>query len=135
MAAGAEALGVVYFAAVKLVGYTAAAWFLKRRYGQPGVNAWAADGVRTVIGLVVGVIAVFLASQLDIFRTTPAFFILLVPTRIAEWLLLLWLFFERPAWSWGRALTWASLGTVWPFILDIPAIISAFALPGGVWIC
>ena len=135
MAAGAEILGVVYFAAVKLAGYTAAASFLKRRYALPGVNAWVAGGVRTVIGLVVGVIAVFFASQLDIFRSTPTFFVLLVPTRIAEWLLLLWLFFERPNWSWSRALTWASLGTVWSFILDVPAIISAFALPGGMWIC
>jgi hypothetical protein len=135
MPGGPEALGIVYFAAVKFAGYTAAASFLKRRYGLPGVNAWAAGGVRTAIGLVVGVLAVFFASQLDIFRNTPAFFVLLVPTRIAEWLLLLWLFFERPDWSWRRALTWAALGTVWSFILDVPAILSVFLLPGGMWIC
>ena len=135
MPGGPELLGVVYFAAVKLASYTVAARFLKSKYGRPGVNAWAAGGVRTVIGLTVGVLAVFLASQLDIFRNTPAFFILLVPTRMAEWLLLLWLFFERPDWQWRRALGWASLGIVWSFVLDVPAILAAFALPGGVWIC
>lgn len=94
MAAGAEILGVVYFAAVKFAGYTAAASFLKSRYRRPDVNAWVAGGVRTAIGLAVGLVAVFFASQLEIFRSTPAF-----------------------------------------FVLDIPAILSAFVLPGGMWIC
>ena len=135
MPAGPEVLGVVYFAAVKLVGYTAAAKYLKGKYSRPEVNAWLAGGVRTFIGLAFGIFAVFFASQLDIFRSTPAFFVLLVPVRIVEWLLLLWLFFERPNWGWSRALGWAATGTVWSFVLDVPAIFAVFALPGGMWIC
>lgn len=135
MAAGAEMLGVAYFAAVKLAGYTAAAKFLKGKYARPEVNAWLAGSVRTFIGLAFGIFAVFFASQLDIFRSTPAFFILLVPARLVEWLLLLWMFFERPDWNWGRALKWASLGILWSFVLDIPAIFAVFVLPGGMWIC
>ena len=135
MPAGPEIFGVVYFAAVKWVGYTGAARVLKSQYGRPGHNAWLVGGVRTLIGLAVGILAVYFASQLQIFRSTPAFFILLIPARVGEWLLLLWLFFERPDWNWVRALSWATLGTAWSFVLDIPAILAVFVLPGGMWIC
>jgi len=135
MPAGPEALGLAYFVAVKFAGYSAAANYLRRQYPESKVNPLLAGGVRTVIGIVVGISAVFATEQFGIVRSTVAFFAFLFPTRILEWLLLLWLFFERPNGSWQRAIGWSVKGTGWSYLLDIPAILAVFVLPGGVWVC
>jgi len=135
VAAGPQTLGFFYFAAVKLAGYTAAASFLKRQYPESKVNPWFAGGVRTLIGIVVGVAAVFLGEKMGLFRSTPEFFVFLVPVRILEWLLLLYIFFERPVLNLGRSLKWSSIGVAWSFTLDIPAVLAVFLIPGGAWIC
>jgi hypothetical protein len=43
-------------------------------------------------------------------------------------------FYRRP-WSWRAALGFSLLGTCWSYLLDVPAIVSMFVLPGGFWIC
>lgn len=135
MAFGAEAMGVVYFAAVKFAGYTAAGYFLRRKYPEAIVSPFVIGFVRTLIGLVAGAAVMLLVSRLDIAGGGFGFYLLLLPVRIAEWLLVLWLFFERGDWQWSRALGWATLGFAWSSLLDLPAVLSAFLLPGGVWIC
>jgi hypothetical protein len=92
-------------------------------------------GVRTVIGLGAGIGAAYAASKLGIIRSDKDFFLLLAPIRICEWLLLLALFFRKPEWYWPRSLTLGVLGTIWSYLLDIPAIMAVFAVPGGSWIC
>jgi hypothetical protein len=134
MAAGPAPLGLVYFAAVKLVGYTAAASFIKRRIPSSSASPWLVGGVRTVIGLGAGIGAAYVASQLGILRSEVGFYALLAPIRMCEWLILLRLFFHRD-WNWSRSLKLAALGTVWSYVLDIPAIMAVFAIPGGAWIC
>jgi hypothetical protein len=135
MPMGPEGLGFVYFATVKFAGYTAAASYLKRKYPEAQANPWLAGGVRTLIGVAVGFAVVFLGKDVGLIPSGPGFFVLLVPIRILEWLLLLYLFFERPSWTWQRAFKWSSLGTVWSFALDLPAILAMFVIPGGAWIC
>ena len=135
MPAGPAPLGLVYFAAVKFVGYTAAGSFIKREFAESSVSPWLVGGVRTVIGLGAGFGAVFAASQLGILRSEVGFYALLAPIRICEWLLLLGLFFRRPEWKWPQSLRLALLGTVWSYLLDIPAVAAVFAIPGGAWIC
>ena len=71
-------------------------------------------------------------------QTTPshfAFYALLAPIRILEWLLLLALFYRRQLWSLRNALGYSLLGTGWSYLLDLPAILAMFVLPGGAWIC
>jgi hypothetical protein len=129
-------MGLAYFAAVKLCGYAAAGVYLNRRYASPRpARPWVVGLVRTGIGLVVGVGAIALASRLSIDRSEWLFYVLLGPLRVGEWLLLLAIFFERPWTSWPRALKFAGLGSLWSYLLDVPAIAAAFTLPGGVWIC
>jgi hypothetical protein len=129
-------MGLVYFGAVKLAGYTAAAVYLKKRqFPESKVSPWLVGGVRTVLGLVAGVGAVFAAEQLGLIRAEFGFYVLLVPIRMGEWLILLALFFRRPEWRWSRALKLAAIGTVWSFVLDVPAILAVFVIPGGMWIC
>jgi hypothetical protein len=135
MAAGPATLGLVYFTAVKFAGYTAAAAFIKRRIPSTTKSAWLIGGVRTAIGIGVGLGAVYAFSRLGIIRSEISFYALLAPIRICEWLLLLALFFRRPEWDWPRSLKLAGLGAVWSYVLDVPAILAVFVIPGGAWIC
>ena len=134
MPGGPLPLGLAYFAAVKFVGYAAAASFIKRRIPDSSASPWLVGGVRTVIGLGAGIGAAYVASQLGILRSEVGFYALLAPIRICEWLILLRLFFHRD-WEWSRSLKLAALGTVWSYVLDIPAIMAVFVIPGGAWIC
>jgi hypothetical protein len=134
MPGGPLPLGLAYFAAVKFVGYTAAASFIKRRIPDSSASPWLVGGVRTVIGLGAGIGAAYVASQLGILRSEVGFYALLAPIRICEWLIVLRLIFHRD-WDWSRSLKLAALGTVWSYVLDIPAIMAVFAIPGGSWIC
>ena len=73
------------------------------------------------------------AYGLDTFNTMPKCIAGLAVLRLAEWWLLLWLFYDRHLSSrrgWGVACG----GTVWSFILDIPAAIG-YIFAAGVWIC
>jgi hypothetical protein len=135
MPIGPDAMGVLYFCGIKFAGYTAMAAVLRRRY--PGATAapWRVGLVRTLIGLAAGTGVMLLAGQLQVIPASVAFHVLLLPVRIAEWLLLLRLFHERPEWRWPRALRWASIGYAWSCLLDVPALVAVLLLPGGVWIC
>ena len=63
------------------------------------------------------------------------FFGLLIPIRLAEWSLLIHLFFDRELTQRGRDLRYAARGTFWSFLLDAVGIGAAFVVPGGFWIC
>lgn len=133
MPAGIESLGLVYFAAVKFVGYTAAASFIKSQISASSASPWLIGGIRTTIGLGAGIMAALVASQIGLLRSEVGFYVLLAPIRICEWLLLLRLFF--PAIKKGMALKLATFSTLWSYVLDIPAILAVFSIPGGAWIC
>jgi hypothetical protein len=135
MAFGSEPLGLVYFAAIKFAGYSAAAYYIKKRIPGATSSPWFIGATRTVIGLLVGIGAAFLAESLGILKSELAWYALLAPLRLLEWLALLWLFFRRFNWSWARSLKLAALGSLWSYILDIPAVLAVFVVPGGAWIC
>jgi hypothetical protein len=128
-------LGLAAFTAVKLLGYTAAAAVIKKQTPDSSASVWLVGGVRTAIGIAVGIGAALAAERLGMFRSGFPFYLLLAPIRICEWLLLLWLFFRDPKREWAQTLMFAVFGTLWSYVLDIPAILSAFAIPGGFWIC
>ncbi|MCC7249645.1 MAG: hypothetical protein IT473_13565 [Lysobacter sp.] len=132
---GAGPAGLAYFVAVKLAGYTAMAYYLRKKYPQSTASPWVVGATRTLIGLGAGIGLVFLTERIGIVTPSFAFYGVMLPLRIAEWLLVLWLFYERPDWRWSRALRWASLGYVVSCLLDAPAVLSMFVLPGGVWVC
>jgi hypothetical protein len=135
MPIGPAPFGLVYFAAVKFAGYTAAATFLKGRFPESTASPWLVGGVRTVIGLVAGFGTVFASVHLGILKSEASFYALLVPIRMCEWLMLLGLFYRRPVWEWRRSLKFAAFGTFWSYLLDMPAIWAVFTIPGGAWIC
>ncbi len=136
MAFGPEPLGLIYFAGVKFVGYSAAALYLNKQYAPPNRRSpWFVGGARTAIGLLAGVGAIALLSRFSGAQNTVLFYLALAPVRMVEWLLLLALFFKPESLIAPRALGHAALGSLWSYCLDIPAAMALFALPGGAWIC
>jgi hypothetical protein len=132
------ALGYAGFAAVKLAGYTLAGWYLSRRYGRPDVGALRVGATRTLIGMAAGALylGLWMAAGAAARTEGATFWYLagLAPIRLAEWWLLVWIFydrrFEQPAKGWRAVL----LGTAWSYVLDAPAIAGLLAA-GGFWIC
>ena len=135
MPMGPAPLGLVYFTAIKFAGYTAMAYWLRSQYPQGTTAPWKVGLVRTIIGLSAGICIVFVADGIGVDVPSLRFYALLLPVRIAEWMLLLKLFYERPEWRWRRAFGWSLFGYLWSTLLDLPAIATAFMLPGGVWVC
>lgn len=63
------------------------------------------------------------------------YFAWLVPILLAEWFVVIWIFYDR-------ALDFGTLdakaiagGTIWSYVLDAIGIGAAFVLPGGIWVC
>jgi len=135
MPAGPGPLGLAYYVGVKLAGYCGAAHYLNRYFGDRKANVFVAGVTRTAIGLTVGVGSVALLSSLEVIRGEWLFYVFLIPVRLCEWLLLLWLFYRKPRWDQRTMTILSAKGMLWSFFLDIPAIIAVFVLPGGIWIC
>src|SRR5262245_1007283 len=90
-------IGYLSFCAVKFVGYSVAARFISRSYQRTDHSAFLVGGVRTLIGMAAG------AAYYNIWRLIPGvaaaggtgYLAGLLPVRLVEWWLLLWLFFDR----------------------------------------
>jgi hypothetical protein len=138
MPGGPLPIGIAAFTAVKFAGYTVAAIQLKRSYKIERPSALAIGGARTAVGIGVGVVyATAIGALLALlgFGSWPLFFLGLVPVRLAEWLLIIWAFFENPIKDSARAFKYSAAGTAWSFLLDVPALVALFYIPGGFWIC
>jgi hypothetical protein len=136
-------LGYATFCAVKFAGYTAAAHVLSIRYDGVDHAAWKVGAVRTLIGMVAG--ALYLGLWLVIdgpahFGARPMdnlsyrYLAGLLPVRIGEWWLLIWLFYDRSLIDIPRGWRMVTLGTLWSYVLDAPAIFG-FIATAGIWIC
>jgi hypothetical protein len=95
---------------------------------------------RTGIGLVAGILFGGLWKLLSmpcgdepaIELATPLFFALLIPVRIAEWCLLIHMFFDIGLFGRRKDTNYAALGTIWSSALNAVGIFAAFV---GFWIC
>lgn len=129
-------LGYAAFGAVKLAGYALAARFVSRTYGTPERSAWAVGAARTGIGIAAGAACSGVVWLLPPLAREAGwiFFAGLLPVRILEWWLLLWLFYDRKLEHNARGWRVVALATVWSYVVDIPALAGLF-LTGGFWIC
>jgi len=162
-------MGFAYFLAAKMLGYTAFChWVVgpkiiaaETERAEPAMaspnefrvaslesadertivpSAVKAGAIRTLIGLVVGVVVGLGFWTIPYFSRhdstgTVLFFSLLVPVRIGEWWLLFrWLYKMRPFNDpvGLRLITW---GILVSFALDALGVVTAFVLPGGMWVC
>ncbi len=126
--------GYLAFCAVKAVGYTAAAAVISRIYSRTDRNALVVGATRTLIGINVG--AALYACRVDgveFFYGTASGIAALIAVRLAEWWLVLCIYYDRNPSS-PRGWAVAVGGSVWSFVLDIPAVIG-YIIAAGVWIC
>jgi hypothetical protein len=131
------ALGYAGFCAVKLAGYTLAGWYLSRSYARPDVGALRVGAVRTLIGMAAGALYFSLWWASGALVSGPASYLYLaglLPVRLAEWWLVVWLFYDRKLMQPAKGWRAVGLGTVWSYVLDAPAIAGLLAV-GGFWIC
>lgn len=123
-------LGYAVYAAIKFVGYSIAAKYISRAYAATNRNSYLVGGTRTLIGMATGAAFYFLLLAWE--PSYPVMLAALFPIRVIEWWFLVWLFydrrFSRPGLGWKVAL----LGSVWSYVCDIPAFVSAFITAGGV---
>ena len=132
MAAGALPLGVAIFSAVKLAGYSLAGRTLNRVNNVSHPKPLVFGAARTLLGLVAGISYAIVVQKLGIERTGAWYYIDLFPVRQLEWTLMLFLFYRHsPRRRWVDS-TW---GTLWSYALDVPAVVLAWIIPGGFWIC
>ena len=96
--------------------------------------------IRTLIGVAVGSIVGLGFWSIPYFSNhgstgTVLFFTFLVPVRVGEWTLLYrWIYRMHPfADSEGMQLI--TFGILASFVLDAIGIVSAWILPGGIWVC
>ena len=138
MPAGIEnpELGYLGYAAIKFAGYSLAAALISRKYERDDRNPWLIGGVRTLIGMAAGAVCYGLTGLIPALQPAGGivFLIGIIPVRIAEWWLLLWLFFDRELKQTQKGWRTVATGLVWSFVLDVPALIG-FLLAGGFWIC
>jgi hypothetical protein len=145
MPAGPSPMGFLYFAAVKAAGYTAASVVLKNGYGLRGAPkppVWAVGLTRTGIGLAAGALYgglwILALNKFNAFTgegSEALSYALLLPIRLAEWILLIWIFLDRGLHQRARMWKYAAFGTICSYILDAIGVGAAFVLPGGFWVC
>ena len=137
---GPSPFGFIYFAGIKAVGYCAAGGVLNRLYedteGPPQKLALAVGLTRTAIGVIAGV--TYGALWIWVKPQTASFvpyFIGLLPIRLAEWLMVIWIFYDRPLVLRTLDAKAVAGGTIWSYVLDAIGIAATFVLPGGIWVC
>jgi hypothetical protein len=141
MPMGSAPWGYAYFVGVKLAGYTGAAAVIRRWYPEFRGRTFVVGLARTAIGIAMGAaygaLWFALAEFLVHAKNPNALFYLaaLLPVRMAEWALLVYLFFDRSLMDRRKALWVCAGGTVWSYCLDVIGIAAALVVPGGAWIC
>lgn len=135
MAFGSSALGIAYFAGIKLAGYSAFAYRINRDQSLTQPRPVVIGLTRAAIGIGAGVSYAWLVSHWAVNNGEVLFYAGLIPVRIVEWLFLLWLFYRAVPGLAPRRRRYLAEGVGVSYLLDLPAVFAAFALPGGFWIC
>ena len=132
---GSGLIGLAVFPVIKFTGYTLAGHFFKHRYEDPGISSAKFGAARTALGMLAGISYVYVAGSLTF--SDAHFYVGLVPVRIAEWLLTIWIFFEygNLAPNKLRLIKYSLLGVVWSYILDLFVILPVLFIPGWFWVC
>jgi hypothetical protein len=129
--------GYLGFCAIKFAGYSLAARWMFSAYDRRERRSFLVGGARTLIGMAAGA-AYFGFWKLLLKNDTPTqtveYFLGLLPLRIAEWWLLIWIFFDRPFREPSKGWLLVIFATVWSYVLDIPAGVG-FLVTGGFWVC
>ncbi len=142
MPGGPGVVGFVAFTGVKFGGYVVAALALRKAFNSDS-SPWKVGLARTLIGLGAGItfglafmfLTESLANKWSTGLSAIAFFGGLIPIRLAEWALLIHIFFDRGLVQRAKDFKYASAGAAWSFLLDAVGVAAALVIPGGIWVC
>jgi hypothetical protein len=116
---------VLYFPA-KIAFYTLVGWGLKKYYGQ-GIHPLLFGGLRVIVGLVVGLMSLFLVMNVSSGSGGSLDFLWLGLTRVIVWGAMIWVFFERRQFSLARFLIILILAILLSFGFDWAFFMSEFS--------
>jgi hypothetical protein len=122
---------------VKFAAYSWAASLISRAYDRSDLSSSVVGGTRALIGVITGVIYFVLLRYFfpDGSPGLGEFAPGLIPVRLVEWWLLIWLFYDRrltkPTLGWKVAALGTLLSFVIDFVLSIVAIIVGMIALGG----
>jgi len=128
-----------YLAAIKALGYLGAAYLLKRIYHNDAqLNIWTVTLTRLLLGLTVGLVYgglwILATRHREVARNLTLYLWLLFPIRIAEWLLILWLFVDKSLTRRIKSYWLAAAGACWSYALDGVTIMATSLIPDRIWI-
>lgn len=132
-----EVQSYLIFGGIKLGGYTLAGWFLNRAYKNSTANFFLVGLTRTVLGMIIGAGVGLAAFPVIVFLGglgCLVYVLGLIPVRLFEWFVIIRIFYDRNQETRDKNWAYARSGTLWSFILDIPALVG-FVSTGGFWIC
>jgi hypothetical protein len=133
-------MGFAYFVGIKFAGYTAAALAIRKFYPDFKGKIAKVGGVRTAIGIGAGLAygGIWWAGTSLSHSQDPSMFLYflgLLPVRIAEWMWLMYLFFDRGWIDPQKAFKVIAGGAAWSYFLDAIGVAAALVIPGGIWVC
>jgi len=132
-------LGIAAFAGIKFAGYAAAALALKKIEPVITASALKIAGIRTGLGVVMGIpatlIGVSLVSAIHPKFTDLEGYFVLAAVRLGIWALLLYMLTKQSGISRPRLLLLAALGAACSCLLDWPAFHLASVAPGQIPVC
>jgi len=124
------------FSVYKWLGYSLAGKLLNTCYAKRYPSAWKVGLVRALIGMAVGgmfTLTWYLLESHGFFRnlgmtmgrggSSLYYLAALIPVRIAEWSLIIWIFYDRKFDKAGKAIIFIVSGVVWSFLLDLPVVL------------
>lgn len=126
-------IGTLIYFLIKFLCYSGYAKYLNRLYSRTH-SIWKVGIVRTLLGLVVGVILKYLLLaalpiQLGVGRSPiggryiDLYFLLLTTIRFGEWLLIVWYFYDRELYISWKLFKAVLFGTLLSYIVDIPMML------------
>ncbi len=89
---------------------------------------------RTGVGIGVGVLYGLLLTLLPEAPALQAYLGLL-PVRVLEWGLLIWLFYGRSSIGFSRLSILTFIGVLVSYLLDGLGLVFVFVVPGAMWVC
>lgn len=131
---GSMLMAVGLYATVKIAGYSLAGKRLNALFNSTELNPFLFGAARTLIGVVVGPLLLTLLGAFFHGRDY-IYFVALVPVRFGEWTYMLHAVYSKAGFKILTHWKQIFMCIAWSFVLDAPAIMLMFSIPGGFWIC
>jgi hypothetical protein len=127
-------IGLIAYTTIKVIGYSWVGRKLNQWYQKTKPRPYLFGIARTILGLAVGITALYLLEKINS-NQGAIFLISLIPIRFFEWLLIIYIFYERFDFSFKRICKYSLVGIIYSFLFDIPVITFILIIPGGYWVC